>query len=425
MAWRIRANRRRLALVSLQIDNRTIDLSPGQPISEADAEGWLPKTCFKHGPPGRIGIELEYVVHARDSVAHVPPDQLRRLYASVEALPLDSRFTVEPGGQVELSSRPAERLGQAIDRLTADLALISEAAARHSARLVGVGIDPLPPPPRLLEGPRYAAMAAYLSRWGRAGAAMMRSTASVQVNVEAATPGGSFDDRWRLLYRAGPVLSAAFATSPTYPAADPHWAGWAGLRQAVWQHLDPSRCLEPPVGPGESVPEAWARYVLDARVLAVRRPSGDWTAPPGVTFRRWLREGPGAVPGHPPPSRADLAYHLTTLFPPVRARGHLEVRYLDEQPGRWWRVPPSVISMLVDDADAADAARAACEPLGDGATGWRRAARVGLRDPEIRRAAGRLLTAAAEALDRAGEPALADLTATYSERRPHPEEMPC
>ena len=39
------------------------------------------------------------------------------------------------------------------------------------------------------------------------------------------------------------------------------------------------------------------------------------------------------------PTDADLEYHLTTLFPPVRPRGWLEIRYLDSVPdacGRRW-----------------------------------------------------------------------------------------
>lgn len=40
-------------------------------------------------------------------------------------------------------------------------------------------------------------------------------------------------------------------------------------------------------------------------------------------------------PGAGLPTLDDLAYHVTTLFPPVRPRGFLEVSYLDAQPQRW------------------------------------------------------------------------------------------
>jgi hypothetical protein len=32
-------------------------------LSPAAAAAWIPRTCFKHGPPAQIGIELEQLVH--------------------------------------------------------------------------------------------------------------------------------------------------------------------------------------------------------------------------------------------------------------------------------------------------------------------------------------------------------------------------
>ena len=43
-------------------------------------------------------------------------------------------------------------------------------------------------------------------------------------------------------------------------------------------------------------------------------------------MRHWLRgDGPRAA------TQADLDYHLSTLFPPVRPRGFLELRVIDAQ----------------------------------------------------------------------------------------------
>ncbi len=408
----------------MSIEDDVADLAglvDGQPITEAAAEGWLPKTCFKHGPPGRVGIELEFLVHeASPAARHLDPERLQKLFDDLDHRPLDSRFTVEPGGQVELSSRPADDLHTAISVLERDLAVLTETLADHGARLVGAGIDPLPPPARHLQGPRYVALEKYLDRWGPAGRAMMRSTASVQVNVEAGRIGRSPDDvrrRWDLLQAMAPALVAAFATSGRHSVGRPPWGSGANLRQGIWLTLDPARCRSPQILPGESLPDAWTRWVLDAPLAMIRRPDRPWTAPTGLSFRRWIREGRRAVPDVPPPGLEDLRYHLTTVFPPVRARGHLEVRYLDAQPGKWWRVPAAVIHSIVDDDLAADAALAACEPL---AGRWPEAARLGLADPEIRRAARRVLDVAAEALERSGPSArpLAELTADYLDRRP-------
>jgi glutamate--cysteine ligase len=161
--------------------------------------------------------------------------------------------------------------------------------------------------------------------------------------------------------------------------------------------LDPARTGVPPIRHGDDLEWAFTRWALDAPLLLVRRDHAPWTAPPGVSFRQWLRLGRSVVPDRHPPTLDDLNYHLTTLFPQVRPRGHLEVRYIDAQPGQWWTVPPAVMAALLDDETAADQARHACAPT-EGR--WRDAARVGMDDAELARAAVRLLEIAVSSLRR-------------------------
>ena len=73
-------------------------------LSEPAAEAWLPHTCFKHGPPDQVGLELELLV-APAARAHRPPrpERVARLHAALAGLPLSGTLTIEPGGQVELS----------------------------------------------------------------------------------------------------------------------------------------------------------------------------------------------------------------------------------------------------------------------------------------------------------------------------------
>jgi glutamate--cysteine ligase len=155
--------------------------------------------------------------------------------------------------------------------------------------------------------------------------------------------------------------------------------------------------------------------------MCVRDPdSGDWSAPPGLRFRDWVRSGPDEEAGGDgrrlrPPTADDLEYHLSTLFPPVRPRGHFELRMIDAQPGDGWIVPLAVASALLSDAQAQDAALAAVAPLwdgqppgwpatanGDGEAPWTRAARCGPADPAISQASRACFAAAREALNRMG-----------------------
>ena len=76
------------------------------------------------------------------------------------------------------------------------------------------------------------------------------------------------------------------------------------------------------------------------------------------------------------PTVADLDYHLTTLFPPVRPRRFLEIRYLDSVPDAVWPAVVFTLTTLLDDPVAADIAAEATEPV---ATAWDRAAQIGPR----------------------------------------------
>src|SRR5690606_34317074 len=135
------------------------------------------------------------------------------------------------------------------------------------------------------------------------------------------------------LYAIGPALLAAFACSPELRGAP---AGeWASQRMRTWLRLDHSR-TRPPVEDWADPIAGYARWALDAPLLCVRSREPEagsapadcsWAAPPGATFADWLSGALDDEIGRRP-DRSDLDYHLTTMFPPVRPSGHLEVRYL-------------------------------------------------------------------------------------------------
>jgi glutamate--cysteine ligase len=63
----------------------------------------------------------------------------------------------------------------------------------------------------------------------------------------------------------------------------------------------------------------------------------------GMTFVDWLQRG------HPLgwPTEADLAEHLTTLFPPVRPRGWFEIRTIDALDDECWPRAAELCAALV------------------------------------------------------------------------------
>ena len=127
-------------------------------------------------------------------------------------------------------------------------------------------------------------------------------------------------------------------------------------------------------------------------------------------FVRWLLDGHEL--GHP--TMDDLDYHLTTLFPPVRPRGWLEIRYLDALPSPWWRVAATVAATLLFDDEAGAAAFRATEGTEEL---WLDAARWGLEHPALANAAVECFEAAMDGAARTGaDTASIGALSTYFDR---------
>jgi len=248
-------------------------------------------------------------------------------------------------------------------------------------------------------------MERYFDRLGRAGRTMMCNTAAIQVNVGLGAPD-QVTERWRLANELGPTLIACFANSP-FDGGLP--SGWQSSRLRAWWALDPSRSR--PVPCDVDPVAAWAAYALDAGVMFVH--VDDELCLPvrgSMTFGEWLAGGHEL--GYP--TEDDLRYHLTTLFPPVRPKGWLELRMFDALPSPMWQVAVAVAGVLLTDADAAPRIRAAVAPTTDL---WVDAAQLGLAHPELARSASAVFDLALDGLRRASVSAeRVELVEQYADR---------
>ncbi|WP_326544860.1 ergothioneine biosynthesis glutamate--cysteine ligase EgtA [Mycolicibacterium sp. ND9-15] len=361
-------------------------------LSSADAAAQhVGGNCLRDGSVGRVGLEIEaHCFDLADPMRRPDWDHLTATIAGLPPLPGASRVTVEPGGAVELSGPPLPGPLAAINAMATDHVVLRAAFAHAGLGLALLGADPLRPPQRVNPGARYRAMEAFFeaSDTGVAGAAMMTSTASVQVNLDAG-PRDGWADRVRLAHALGPTMIAIAANSPLLSG---RFSGWQSARQRVWGQLDSARC-GPVLGEsGDDPASDWARYALRAPVMLVNHPGAD--AEPvteWVPFADWA-DGRVSLGGRRP-TEADLDYHLTTLFPPVRPRQWLEIRYLDSVPDAVWPAVAFTITTLLDDPAAAAIAAEATEPV---ATAWDRAAQIGLGDRHLRSAAQRCVRTAAD-----------------------------
>lgn len=283
-------------------------------------------------PPGADGLALRPLLHP-----YLAADRPAR------ALPGGALLSVEPGGQLEISTECQPTVDAVLEQADGSIRTVVSLLADHGVALAASGMDlwhDVASAPQQLTDARYPAMAAYLAARGPAGALMMRHTCSLQITLDLGPPGPLRDERWLVANLLAPMATATFATSPSPDGTV------RSRRSLVWQDLDPTRTGFPRLllSAHGTVEEQLLRAALEADIMLVRTAidpeTGRATAAepgrPGWRFLDWLRTG------HPIlgwPTEEDLRYHLTTLFHEVRVRGPMELRSLDAPPPAWRTVP--------------------------------------------------------------------------------------
>ena len=355
--------------------------------------------CDRNG----FGIELEFLT-GKAGFERLTLTDAEALMARLDPLPRRSALTLEPGGQLELSTRCFADLGAACEAAATDLFHLDQAGAEAGIDLVALGADPVRRPQRIVTAPRYAAMEAFFDSGGPAGRTMMCNTAAIQINIGLGH-GNEPTDRWRLANSLGPTFIACFANSPFAHGAP---AGWQSSRLRAWWALDPSRSK--PVSTSGDPAACWVDYALDARVMLIRSDDAFHAQPTPLRFAQWMANGHEL--GWP--TLDDWAYHLTTLFPPVRPKGWFELRMFDALPTPFWYVAAAVSHALLTDADAgheATAVVAGTEGL------WIDAAQLGVGHPALATAGRRCFEIALRSLERTGaEAATVDAVGAYYDR---------
>lgn len=334
--------------------------------------------AFRPSGADRFGLECEWQTFDDRINDRRPTRQsLQRLVGT--SLPGRSHVTIEPGGQIELSTRAEPTVSAALNAVLLDEADMSQSLSQLGVSVVCSAVDTTRSPRVILDAGRYNAMSSYWTATDGIGPWMMCNTSSLQVNVsnDASDPAR----RWVVSNMIGPLLIAIFANSG---GIDARGNRWESLRQGIWSAMEPrhTRAVPLEVNPAES----WLAYALEADVFYVPETDGcpGASLPPGLSFGSWMRTG--ASFGWP--THEDFRYHLTTLFPPVRPKGWLEFRMIDA-------LPPAARAAAALTVAVATCTLAATDILREiSLTGldWTAAARLGMRDPQMRAAATTLMS---------------------------------
>jgi glutamate--cysteine ligase len=355
-------------MLELDLEERVFGATPAASLVPRRLGAEVELIPFEAGTGRRCGIDAEETLSTLPFLRRYGSRQSWRESLTQKGtpcftLPSGGTLTFEPGGQLEYSS-PALRSASALLAVLRGVILpLRTAAAAEGIDLLAVGLDPYnseEQAPMLIHAQRYDRMAEYLARRGPAGARMMRQTAAFQISVD-------FDDerwlRWRVLNAAAPFFVAIFANSPIYAGER---TGHQSSRADVWRKLDPARTGLPYQ---EDAPiQAYLDFALDAPAILLptvddeHRPFGEWLVRANPTSAEWED-------------------HLSTLFPEVRPRGHLELRSSDAVAPDWYAAPLALAAGILYDSRALRSAADLLPP--PDLSLLERAGRLGVHDPAI------------------------------------------
>jgi glutamate--cysteine ligase len=256
---------------------------------------------------------------------------------------------VEPGGQLELSTAPSERLSELKSELESHIHELRTVTDPAKVAWIACGVTPfstveeIPLNPR----PRHRLMADYLPTRSPTALHMMKATASTQVTFDYSDEADA-GRKFAVALALSPLVNALFANSPMYAGKR---TKFVSFRANVWHRMDPDRSgLLTELLAGEVSFARWVRHALDVPLLILAE--GDSFLPaPGVTFREFLNRG---IDGRFP-TRHDWDVHLSTLFTEARLKRFLEVRGADATPTPLALAVPALWKGLLYDADALSA----------------------------------------------------------------------
>lgn len=290
-----------------------------------------------------------------------------------------SSVTLEPGGQLELSGQLCADLFCNCSDFSRHIANAVAACEKLGLVLAGLGTQPFSCLEEIEWTPkaRYNIMGPYMLKTGDMGQRMMKQTAGLQVNLDFRDEADCIR-KLRLAQALSPLIYGLFANSPIL---DGQPSGFLTTRGEIWSRTDPDRTgLLPFLDQPEAGFIDYVEYALDVPMYFIFRDGQyiDLTQQP-VKFRDYLASGHNQHRA----TLADWDMHLSTLFPEVRLRPHIEVRCADSLPPHLVLTVAALLKGLMYDEQAFKTAWEYCRPdsQAEVAKACRQAWRLGLRAP--------------------------------------------
>ena len=234
-------------------------------------------------------------------------------------------ITLEPGGQVELSTAPAQK----VHELAAELArwqqeIRNYSQAQHISWLF-TGMNPLYTPENVHWMPkgRYQIMRQRFQNTGDLGHYMMALTTSLQVSVDYEDESDC-SEKFRTAMKLAPIFTAMYANSPFRAAKKTEFVSF---RANVWENTDPARCGIPKfVFDDQPLWQAYRDYALNVPMFFLASHSDELVEAPQENFSQWMKKNTHINDDE---LLRQWKLHLSTIFTEVRLKHFIEIRCAD------------------------------------------------------------------------------------------------
>ena len=262
-------------------------------------------------------------------------------------------ISLEPGSQVEFSSRPFLTLDEINKALDEFLTELKNAANKNGLGVLDIGAQPksIWENIKVIPKSRYKCMTDYLPSKNLEPFRMMRETAGVQVNIDYDSEEDAIQ-KLSLALKLSPIVSAMYANSPL---RNGELTGYKSIRSYAWLNVDEDRCgfVSPKLleyNPDFSFKD-YMEILLNVPMIFIDR-KGQSIATE-MNFNQFMKNG---IKGYFP-MLSDWETHLSLYFPEVRLKDHIEIRNHDNQTQEMTMTIPALWKGILYSKDAMEEAR--------------------------------------------------------------------
>lgn len=235
------------------------------------------------------------------------------------------RITLEPGSQLEISTKPEKNIADLKAKIDSFNKRITPLLKKYEINLLEYGISPVSTYKHinLIPKKRYHIMANYL--WGILSDVMMRETAGIQVCYDFASEEDAIR-KFRIANILSPFMTAMFANSPIRGGVD---TGYKTFRGLSWLNTDNERCHFMSKKLFENKSEYrfkdYIQEIMQTPMIFIIRNEKPVEIMGKIDFEQFIKNG---FEGYTA-TLEDFKLHANLYFPEVRLRNFIEIRNHD------------------------------------------------------------------------------------------------